>query len=132
MALNPFHRSQMKIVEPLQLISSVYDGWNRCYKIEYRATRSAANTGLLAKQFKVGTPLVVNGKHVVVRTSNLVLSSDTVDEVGVHVEAVDFAEVLAQATGAAPAPAATNRTAVASVAAPRPALLGGNRRRILQ
>lgn len=92
--LNPFARSQLKIVEPLQLVRSDFDGWKSSYQLEYRACRSAANVGLLAKQFKVGTPLVVNGKHVVVRSADITLTNGAVDEVTVRVEAVDFAAVL--------------------------------------
>lgn len=107
MPFNPFARSQMKIAAPLQLISSSYESWSDCYQLEYRASRGAANAGLLAKQFKVGTPIVVEGRHLVVRSAALTITNGSVDEISIRVEAVDFASVLAQASGGAPKPVAT-------------------------
>jgi len=110
---NPFARSKLKIVEPLALVKCEFDGWTSSYKLEYRATRSAANVGLLGKQFKIGTPLVVDGKHVVVREANLTQSNSTVDEVTIRVEAVSFAAVLA---GALNTPANSTATVIAGSA----------------
>jgi hypothetical protein len=91
---NPFARSKMKIVEPVQLVSCEFNGWDSLYKLEYRASRSAANMGLLAKQFKCGTPLVVHGKHVVVRNADFTVTNGAVAEVTVRVTALDFEAVL--------------------------------------
>lgn len=101
--LNPFARSQMKFTESVRLVSCTFNGWSSCYQIEYRATRGAANAGLLAKQFKIGTPLFVQGKHVVVRNFELTLTGNTVDEVTVRVEAVNFEMVLAGLAQSGPA-----------------------------
>jgi hypothetical protein len=129
--LNPFSRSQLKIAAPLSLVSTNYVGWSQSYELEYRASRGAANAGLLAKQFKVGTPLVVQGKHVVVRSATLTLTNGTIDEVTIRVEAVDFAAVLAQATAqSTPRIAAANKPG--HLAPVVPFTFGGTKRRILQ
>jgi len=109
---NPFARSKLKIAEPLSLVSSEYDGWTQTYKIEYRASRSAANVGLLGKQFKIGTPLVVHGKHVVVRNATFTHTNSSIDEVTVRVEAVDFAAVLNGALNVRPDKPEKNATVI--------------------
>ena len=93
-AFNPFERSRLKFEEPLLLISHNYDGVTGFHYIQYRASRSAANAGLLAKQFAIGKPLAIEGETVVVRNVALTATSGMVDEVTVRVEAVDFAAVL--------------------------------------
>lgn len=130
--LNPFTRSQLKIAAPLSLVSTSYVGWSQSYELEYRASRGAADAGLLAKQFKVGTPLVVGGKHVVVRSASLTLTNGTIDEVTIRVEAVDFAAVLAQATGQSPAHLAPAARKPGHAAPVVPFTFGGTKRRILQ
>jgi len=104
---NPFARSKMKIVEPLTLVSVDFSGWDSSYRVKYRASRGAANVGLLSKQFQVGTPLVLSGKHVVVRNAKFTYNPEAADEVFVDVEAVDFATVLASAMQSGKAPVAT-------------------------
>ncbi len=118
----------MKLASPVTLVSCEYVGWKSCYELEYRASHGAATAGLLAKQFKVGTPLFVQGKHVVVREFSLTLTSGSIDEVTVRVEAVSFEAVLAGATGVAP-PAKSGETKAAPSLLSR---LGPTVRRILK
>lgn len=127
---NPFARSKLKFAEPLALVSSVFEGWTNTYKLEYRASRSAANVGLLEKQFKIGTPLVVDGKHVVVREATFTHTNSSVDEVTIRVEAVDFAAVLKGALNSDLARPTIPSTGAApdAISIPRPA---SSSRRIL-
>lgn len=133
--LNPFARSKLKLVEPVQLVSCSFDGWSSCYQLEYRASRSAANVGLLGKQFKIGKPLVVNGRHVVVRSANFTVSNGTVDEVTVRVEALDFQAVLSGALASPVNPdvavVRTGASVAAEEATPRPRFGAARGRRII-
>jgi hypothetical protein len=112
-ALNPFVRSQMKFVEPLRLVTVNYDGWGSVWNLEYRASRGAADAGLLGRQFSAGKLLVVEGKNLVVDSADMTLTNSTVDEVTIRVRAVDFQAVLARATGTANKTTVTGEKAAA-------------------
>lgn len=128
---NPFARSAMKIPEPLVCLSCEYDGWARCYKLEYRASRAAANVGKLQKQFKQGTPLFVQNKNLVVRSADFTVTNGAVDEVTVRVEALDFQAVLAGALAQAEAPASKSKPAESGAAPSMPLLRQAPRRKLL-
>jgi hypothetical protein len=117
----------MKIVAPVRLLSCTYNGWSSTYALEYCATRSAADIGMLAKQFKVGTPLVIEGKHMVVRDSTVTVNSESPSEVRVEVTAIDFGSLLSGAFNPSPAAPGVTVSVTQSRPAPRLALPGGRR-----
>ena len=113
--LNPFARLTMKVLSPHQLISCEYQGWSQCYKLEYRTSRGARTAGLLSKDFRVGAMLVVDGKHFVVTEASVTITNEAPDETLIRVNAVDFASVLARATGSPTAVAGPRKSVLAPV-----------------
>ena len=71
--------------------------------------------GLLSKDFRVGAMLVVDGKHVVVTEASLTITNEAPDETLIRVNAVDFASVLARATGSPTAVAGPRKSGLAPV-----------------
>lgn len=96
---NPFARSTMKIVEPLIHVGTAFNGWSGEYEVEYRASRGAANVGLLQNQFAAGKTLVVQGKHLVVLSADFTVTNGAANEVTVRVRAQDFERILAASRG---------------------------------
>jgi hypothetical protein len=96
----------MRIEDPIKLVSSQFVGLTGSYHLEYRASRMASQVDQLHKQFKAGTPIVVDGKHLVIRDAQFTVSADSPTEITIRAEAVTFESVLAAASGRT-APAAS-------------------------
>lgn len=127
MSLDPFARTTMRIVQPLELLSHDYDGTSQTHTLEYRAPRGASASGLITTRFKVGAVLVVGGGHLAVTGTSITVTTGAIDETAIRVTAVSFADVFAKAT----AHHSTPRARAKGLAPVAPFTFGTNKRRIL-
>lgn len=88
----PFNRRTMRIIEPVRPISQEYHELTGRWTIKYHIGKHLKPEKLLENQFKLGQPLKINGKNLVIEMARVCY------EAGLHSEleviAIDVAQAL--------------------------------------